>query len=406
MKRSPGFEAVGSCAKAAVLVIATLIGWFPDAFASEISLPSLSAAPGSGLVLSAVFNPQASFVSAIQFDLEYDNSAMSLVAVVADAARNAGKSLYSADLAPNRRRFLIAGLNQNLISVGNLMTVFVNLDPNASTGVYPLAISGFVATDPFGQQAKATGTDGAVTIRGTIDQSVRLQPTAVLNAGSLLPGPLAPGEFVTLIGSGIGPSTAQLPDPSPSSTDLGGTSVLIDGVPVPLLYADLNEIKAVIPYRVYGRADALLQITKRGLVIAELVARVAPAAPAIFTQDSSGVGAAAILNEDFNVNSPSSPATLGSAVMFFATGGGQISPPGLDGQLGGDPLSKPILPITVQIGGGDAEILSVGPAPSSVSGVLQIRCRVPLNATPAHETPIVLRVGTVLSQPGVTLALQ
>jgi uncharacterized protein (TIGR03437 family) len=47
---------------------------------------------------------------------------------------------------------------------------------------------------------------------------------------------------------------------------------------------------------------------------------VAPAAPGIFTQDSTGAGQAAVLNQNNSMNGPSQPAAGGSVIQIFATG--------------------------------------------------------------------------------------
>ena len=87
-------------ASAAILVSALFLQ-APGAIASQVSLPDQSAAPGSSVPLPAMFLSQGDLVSGIQFDLQYDNSAMDLVAIAGDAARNSEKSLYYSDLAPN-----------------------------------------------------------------------------------------------------------------------------------------------------------------------------------------------------------------------------------------------------------------------------------------------------------------
>jgi len=43
--------------------------------------------------------------------------------------------------------------------------------------------------------------------------------------------------------------------------------------------------------------------------------------------------------------------------------------PGVDGQIAGDTLPKPLLPVTVQIGALDAIVVNAGAAPGLVAGV-------------------------------------
>ena len=122
--RSPLRTALSTCV---ILFFATLV-----VFASQISLPNQSAAPGASVLVPVVFAAQASSVSGVQFDLQYDNSALGLSVTLGDPARTSGKSIYVADLAPSKKRILIVGLNQNPIPDGTLLNLFVNVNGNAS----------------------------------------------------------------------------------------------------------------------------------------------------------------------------------------------------------------------------------------------------------------------------------
>jgi uncharacterized protein (TIGR03437 family) len=148
-----------------------------------------------------------------------------------------------------------------------------------------------------------------------------------------------------------------------------------------------------------------VQVTELGQVIANLQLSVADAAPALFTTDGSGVGPGAILNHDYTVNSPSNPAARGSAIMLFATGAGQTDPPGVDGQITGS-TQRPLLPVSVRIGGIEARVSYAGAAAGMVAGTLQVNCMVPIESPVGYAIPIVLSVGKTSSQAGVTLAIQ
>ena len=179
------------------------------------------------------------------------------------------------------------------------------------------------------------------------------QASSVVNAASFLSGPVAPGEIVTVFGTGFGPgplTTLQL-TAGLVNTTLGGTRMLFDGVPAPLVYTVENQFSAVVPYAVAGKPSTQVQVEYRGTRSAPVTLQLAPASPAIFTLDSSGRGAGAILNQDSSVNSPANPARIGSVVSIFATGEGQTSPAGVDGKPGSDPVPHPILPVSVTIGG-------------------------------------------------------
>ncbi len=187
---------------------------------------------------------------------------------------------------------------------------------------------------------------------------------------------------------------------------LAGTSVFFDGTASPLLYAAANQINAIVPYAVFGEASTHIHVLRGGQEIADLISPVAAAAPAIFTLEPGGVGPGAILNQDLTVNTPLNPAPRGSIAVLFATGAGQTDPPGTDGLIAIESWPKPQLPVSVQIGGLDAEILYSGAAPTLIAGVLQVNCRIPAEVVPGFTVPVVLKVGSAESPRGVTLSVR
>jgi uncharacterized protein (TIGR03437 family) len=87
------------------------------------------------------------------------------------------------------------------------------------------------------------------------------------------------------------------------------------------------------------------------------------------------------LNEDGPVNSTSNPAAKGSIVVLYGTGEGQTSPTGVDGRLALNVFPKPVLPVSVRIGGRVAEVLYFGAAPGLVAGVSQANVRIPADVS-------------------------
>ena len=370
--------------------------------AAQVSIASQSVAPGASFALPVQFTSQGLAVSGLQFDVAYDNTALSLSATLSDAAQNSGKSVYFVDVASNRKRFLIAGFNKSSLPDGLLINLLVRANPSVLSGSFTLTSSNSLGADPDGHAAALAVTGGAVTIQRAVTPDVQ-----VVNAGSLLTGPVAPGELVTLFGLNIGPAAATGPPAGlATSTSLGGVSVLFDATQAPLLYAAPNQINAIVPFAVSGRSGTQVQITQGAQTIAQTALSVAAASPALFTLNTSGTGAGAILNQDATVNTASNPAAAGAIVVLYATGAGQTDPPGVDGQVAADPLSKLTVAVSVKIGGVDADVLYAGPAPGLVAGVLQVNCRVPASVASGPSVPVVLTVGNVPSRLGVTLAVQ
>jgi hypothetical protein len=91
---------------------------------------------------------------------------------------------------------------------------------------------------------------------------------AVLNGASLTCGCLAPGEIVTVLGTAIGPSPTGLEIGADGklATTLNGTQLLINGIPVPLLYASTGQLNAIVPYEVATGGNATIQVMSEGQV--------------------------------------------------------------------------------------------------------------------------------------------
>jgi uncharacterized protein (TIGR03437 family) len=144
----------------------------------------------------------------------------------------------------------------------------------------------------------------------------------------------------------------------------------------------------------------------QGVQSAALSLPVRAVTPGIFTQDSSGLGNGAILNQNYDINTRLNPAARGDIIMIYATGGGITSPPSSDGSVTGVPLPLLTQPVTVTIGGIDAPVGYKGGAPGAVAGVTQINAQVPSAVTPGTSVPIVITIGGVPSPPGVTVAVK
>jgi uncharacterized protein (TIGR03437 family) len=126
----------------------------------------------------------------------------------------------------------------------------------------------------------------------------------------------------------------------------------------------------------------------------------------VFTIDATGTGQGSIVNQDGTVNGVANPAARGSVISIYATGEGQTSPAGVTGSVTQADLKTPLLPVTVTMGGINATVQYAGSASDAVAGLLQVNVVVPQGVSPAAAVPVVVGVGGVASQPGVTLAVK
>ena len=232
---------------------------------------------------------------------------------------------------------------------------------------------------------------------------------AVANSASQERRGVAPGEIITIYGSGIGPESGaglSLSADGNVVSTLYTTQVLFDGHPAPLLYVSQTQVNTIVPYEVAGQSSTNIQVAFNGQRTDLWGVPVVPAAPAISTLDSSGRGGAAVLNQDNTVNTPSNPAKRGSVVQIFATGEGVTLPASATGSVTDGSLKMPVAPVHLTIGGVEAEVLYAGSAPESVAGLLQVNARVPAIGNSGPAVPILLSIGQALSQSGATITIQ
>jgi uncharacterized protein (TIGR03437 family) len=209
---------------------------------------------------------------------------------------------------------------------------------------------------------------------------------------------VAPGEIVSLFGSGLGPQAgaAALLDASGLlANQLAGAEVRFDGVPAPLFYAQANQVNAQVPYTVAGNAVTQIEVLYEGVSAGTLSVAVTDASPAIFSTT---------MNQDGTYNSPTNPAPRGTYLTFYGTGEGLTNGPNVSGQPAAAPYPQPNLPVTVTVSGIAAQVAWYGSAPGLV-GIMQVNLRIPGGYISSGAVPLVLTVGTEVSA-GITIWIQ
>ncbi len=230
----------------------------------------------------------------------------------------------------------------------------------------------------------------------------------IVNSASYAGGGVSPGEVVTIFGSGLGPNALagmQVNNGSVATT-LANVKVMFDGFAAPLVYAESDQVAAVVPYEVAGETSTKVQVFYQSQNSNVLTVPVVAAAPGIFTLNYSGTGPGTVLNQDGTVNSAANPAAGGSSVYVYATGEGQTSPAGVDGQLDGSPAPMPVQAVTATIGGVSATVMSAGGVTGSVPGILEVVLQVPPTTPATNAAPVLLNIGGATSQAGVTIAVK
>jgi uncharacterized protein (TIGR03437 family) len=357
------------------------------ASAAVVSLQDQVGAASQTVAAAVAFASEGQAISGLQFDLEWD-SPLDIRITVGSGTRASSKLLYTASTGPRSTRCLFIGYNRDTLGDGELLNVFIVIAPDAPTGTAMIRFTNAVATTPDGTGVALRSQAASVRVQGGSALPL-LPPQSVLNAGSLLPGPVAPGEVVTLL--------ASLPQ--------GPIELWFNGVPAPILYTGFDQVNAIVPFSLGTGSTVNLETRSNGRTVAPASLAAAPIAPAVFTLSGTGIGPGAVLNQDYSVNSATNPAAAGSIIMVFGTGFGALDPPAVDGQVSGS-ASPTVLPVTAAIAGIPAEVTYAGAAPGLVAGIAQINVRIPSGLSSSFAAPVSLKIGSTFTQSGVTIAIQ
>jgi uncharacterized protein (TIGR03437 family) len=311
-------------------------------------------------------------------------------------------------------------------STGNWLTVTPTSGTTAAgAGTTSLSVSVSPASLQVGTYNGTIVVAGSGSATGSSTINVTLTVTAplpviskVVNAATQAPGAISPGLLISIYAptdgkNPIGPATAvqTAVENGFVKTTLGGVQVLFNNIAAPLTYVSATQINAVVPYELKGVTSPFVQVKFNDQPSNSFQLTAATTAPGLFTTSGTGVGQAAIVNQNNTVNGSSNPAAPGSVVTLYLTGEGETSPAGSTGKVttvaSSAPLTpQPLLPLGVTIDGQPAAVKFWGEAPSMVSGVLQINVEVPSGAATGSLPVVVSFVGGGSSQTGVTIAVR
>jgi uncharacterized protein (TIGR03437 family) len=263
--------------------------------------------------------------------------------------------------------------------------------------------------------APTGGTPVIVPVTLTVTPPSSVVITTVVNAASFTAGAVAPGEMVTISGSGLGPVSplGLTLDPNGKVGNwLGGVSVSFNGYLAPLIYASATQINCVVPYEIDGATDVLAQVNYSGQS-GTFALKATAMTPGIFTLNGSGTGTVAAANSSSGYNGRDNPAPAGSTVIVYLTGEGQTVPRGVTGDVTGintssdGPITpQPLLTPSVTIGGLPATIAFYGAPPGTVAGVMQLNVQIPVGL-PTGNQPLSVSFGaSSASQTGVRVSVQ
>ena len=231
---------------------------------------------------------------------------------------------------------------------------------SSSSGVTPSSVNVSVDTAQNPGTYSGTVTISASGVTQAIAITLTILPpktngttiTSVVNAASLLPGPIAPGEIILITGTNL------------------KRPVSISGVPATVLYDSPTQIVAIAP------SQFALTINTIAISSVSVPIQSARANPGIFNLAGQAIAKTA----DGTWNSSLQPAAVGTNVTIFITGAGGFTDA-----------------VSAIVGGVSAMVVAAGPAPAPyASGVGQIKLRVPVVLT-SGSVPVQVQIGTAMS---------
>ncbi len=216
--------------------------------------------------------------------------------------------------------------------------------------------------------------------------SVYLDPIGVGNAASSAPFTafISPGEFLTLVGTGLAPTTNAVGPPF--SNMLNGVQVFINQVAAPVYYVSPTQLEVVVPYITTPASVAQIQVVNNGANSNIVTVFTGLTSAGVFTEPNGGIADAAALHPDYSVITEDSPAQIGETVAVYLSGMGAVSPSVSDGALApgiaagssfANTTATPTIYLTDQDGNfGTPSITFSGLAPG-LAGLYQIDFTIP-----------------------------
>ena len=270
-----------------------------------------------------------------------------------------------------------------------------------------------LAVENNGSGQTGTLTGFSLTITGTAaGGGPVIGPRTVVSLSSLMNGSTAPGDYIAILGAGLGPTPSIRADATqPLPTTLGQTSVTFDGVAAPMFFASNNFLAVQVPFSLHEGTTTQIKVVNSSGSSTAVPLTVVAAKPGILTYQADGSGQARALNQDGSLNGDGSqgvvqkPVPAGNWIAVYATGLGVVDPAipgGTPAPI--DPLSTTVSTVTASIGGQDATVLWAGAAPTQI-GIYQVNIVVPATARSGANRLVVTAAGNS-SQSDVTIQVQ
>lgn len=240
----------------------------------------------------------------------------------------------------------------------------------------------FLNVNQFYSYIYIEGSDPDNIYEITVPQNA---PVVVTNAATFFVAPgIAPGGLAVAFVTGITGFSATAATSLPWPTSLAGVTVTVNDVPAPVYYVspasgtNRGQVNFQVPA---GTQTGQARIQINGL---QGTAIVVPVSPGIFVSNLVSMQGA-VLNQNYGLNAPGVKARRGEVIQIFATGGGPLQTPVLDG-VGATPFSNTTYTPQVYFGDTQATVQFSGVA--GYPGLWQINAYVPVRSAVTGLVPI------------------
>jgi uncharacterized protein (TIGR03437 family) len=405
--------------------------------ANWLQISSNSGNANSSVQVSVAANTlsQGSYQAQISFAFQDAATASATVNVVLNVtAVTASPSSLSftyqiGGTQPSPQPLSVASSTGGAVAISVSATSSGWLSVGTTSGSTPQTIS--VSVNPAGLAAKtysgsiSISAPGVLTTPLSIPVSLSItsppmpQPFEIINNATGVAGVIAPGEEIAIKGTALGPSSPSsgvlfsVDSSGGVSSTLAGVQVLFNNNPGTPIFVSADQIDVMVPYEINGLLSATMVVTYNGVASAPFPLSVALTAPGLFTDNFSGQGQVAAINQNNTVNgtgSGYSAASPGTVIALYGSGGGQTDPISTTGSITPIPTSASELlnipNVTATVGGLPATVQFAGEAPGDVTGVFQVNVLIPANVTPGSAVPVTIAIGGISSPLGTTIAVQ
>ncbi len=214
--------------------------------------------------------------------------------------------------------------------------------------------------------------------------------------GSQFGAAQAPGSIIAVYGANLA-SQAVVNTNLPLPTTLGGTSVLVGGIPAPLYYVSPGQINLQIPFELDPSKRYQVVVNSNAALAFPEPIQLSPVAPGIAVL---GDGTVLAQHSSGLLVSQSAPGQSGEFLVAYLLGLGATDVPVASGTPSPtSPLARPSVQPTLTIGGTQTPIAFIGLTPGLV-GLYQMNFQVPLGL-PNGNLPLVVTQGGVATQSAI-----